>query len=137
MRLPLISAALLGASLLALPAPASAAQFAGFSNSLPVQAQSFDSSLVQQVRSGRNNRNNRNNRSNRSNRSNRGGRGGGGNNAGAIAAGSIFGLAIGAIIGSQASQYNRSVEWCTSRYRSYNPRTGTWVDYHGRIHHCP
>lgn len=118
MRLPLISAALLGASLLALPAPASAAQFAGLSTSLPVQAQSFDGAPLQKVRYYR-----------------RHGHGGG--DAGAVAAGAIFGLALGAIIASQASQYNHSVEWCMSRYRSYNPRTHTWIDYHGRVRYCP
>ena len=61
----------------------------------------------------------------------------GGNNAGAVAAGAIMGIAIGAIIANQAAQHNRSVEWCMHRYRSYNPRTGTWVDYHGRIRYCP
>ncbi len=119
MRLPLISAAVLGASLLALPAPASAAQFAGLSTSLPVQAQSFDSSLVQKVR----------HRGRRHHRR----RG----DAGAAAAGAVIGLALGAMIASQAAQYNRSVEWCMRRYRSYDPRTHTWIDYHGRVRYCP
>ncbi len=119
MRLPLISAALLGASLLALPAPASAAQFSGLStNNLPVQAQPFDSASVEKVRYYRRYHHDH-------------------SNAGAAAAGAIFGLALGAIIGSQAAQYNRSVEWCMQRYRSYNPHTHTWVDYHGRVRYCP
>ena len=120
MRIPILSAAVIGASLLALPAPASAAQFAGLSNNLPVQAQSFDGTPVEQVRYYR-----------------RYGHHHGGGDGGAVAAGAIIGLALGAIIASQATQYNRSVEWCVQRYRSYNPRTGTWVDYHGRVHHCP
>jgi tetrahydromethanopterin S-methyltransferase subunit F len=120
MRLPLISAAVLGASLLVPPAPASAAQFSGLSTSLPAQAQSFDSSLVQEVRY-------RGRRYYRSHRS----------DGGAAAAGAIIGLALGAIIASQATQYNRSVEWCMQRYRSYNPRTGTWIDYKGRVRRCP
>jgi hypothetical protein len=119
MRLPLISAAVLGASLLALPAPASAAQFAGFSASnLPVQAQSFDSASVEKVGYYRHYHHH-------------------GGNGGAVAAGAIIGLALGAIIASQASRYDRTVEWCMRRYRSYDPRTGTWVDYHGRIRYCP
>jgi hypothetical protein len=28
------------------------------------------------------------------------------------------------------------VEWCLSRYRSYNVRTNTWVSYSGRVHQC-
>jgi hypothetical protein len=121
MRLPLFSAAVLGASLLMLPAPASAAQFGGLANALPAQAQSVDGALVQKVRY-------------RGRRHYRGHRG---SDAGAVAAGAIMGLAIGAIIASQAAQHNRSVEWCMRRYRSYDPRTGTWIDYHGRVRYCP
>ena len=28
------------------------------------------------------------------------------------------------------------VEWCMDRYRSYNPRTNTWVSYSGVVHEC-
>jgi BA14K-like protein len=28
------------------------------------------------------------------------------------------------------------VRWCSSRYRSYNPRTNTWVGYSGRVYQC-
>jgi hypothetical protein len=28
------------------------------------------------------------------------------------------------------------VEWCLSRYRSYNVRTNTWVSYGGRVRQC-
>ena len=122
MRLSLISAAALGASLLMLPAPASAAQFNGLSAGLPGQVQSVDSSLVQEVRyRGRHYR--------RYHRRH--------DDAGAAAAGAIIGMALGAIIASQAAQYDRSVERCMRRYRSYNPRTHTWVDYHGRVRYCP
>jgi hypothetical protein len=123
MRLPLFFAAVLGASLLMLPAPAPAAQFGGLSNALPAQAQAVDGALVQQVRYRGRRHYHRGHR--------------GGSDAGAVAAGAIIGIAIGAIIASQAAQHNRSVEWCMRRYRSYNPRTGTWVDYSGRIHYCP
>ena len=119
MRFSLISAALLGVSLLALPAPASAAQFAGFSNNIPEQAQSFDGSLVQKVRYRHRRYYHRH------------------DNGGAVAAGAIIGLALGAILANQAAQYNRSVEWCMRRYRSYDPRTHTWIDYHGRVRYCP
>jgi hypothetical protein len=28
------------------------------------------------------------------------------------------------------------VGWCSDRYRSYNPRTNTWVAYSGRVYEC-
>lgn len=31
---------------------------------------------------------------------------------------------------------NRHVAWCLDRYRSYNPRTNTWVSYSGRVYQC-
>ncbi len=30
----------------------------------------------------------------------------------------------------------RHVEWCLDRYRSYDPRSNTWVAYSGRVHQC-
>ncbi len=107
----------IGASLLGLPVPASAAQLAGFTKNLPERVSG--SALVQKTRSRRRRRYR------------------GHDDAGAVAAGAIIGMALGAIIASQASQYNRSVEWCMRRYRSYNPRTGTWIDYKGRVRRCP
>ncbi len=102
-----------------------------------MQAHSFDRSLVQKVRSPGPHRGGY-----------RGGHGGryggrygggyyGGGGGGAAAAGAIFGLAIGVMIASQAAQNYQSVEWCMRRYRSYNPNTHTWVDYHGRVRYCP
>ena len=31
---------------------------------------------------------------------------------------------------------SRHVEWCLDRYRSYDPRTNTWVAYSGRVNQC-
>ncbi len=31
---------------------------------------------------------------------------------------------------------SRHVNWCLDRYRSYNPRTNTWVAYSGRVNQC-
>ena len=31
---------------------------------------------------------------------------------------------------------SRHVEWCMDRYRSYNPRTNTWVSYSGNVNEC-
>jgi hypothetical protein len=28
------------------------------------------------------------------------------------------------------------VEWCLDHYRSYNPRTNTWVSYSGEVREC-
>jgi hypothetical protein len=28
------------------------------------------------------------------------------------------------------------VQWCLDRYRSYDPRTNTWVSYSGRVRQC-
>ena len=46
--------------------------------------------------------------------------------------------------GSIAAQNNydgggyggRHVEWCMDRYRSYNPRSNTWVSYSGNVNQC-
>ncbi len=31
---------------------------------------------------------------------------------------------------------SRHVRYCLNRYKSYNPRTNTWVAYSGRVHRC-
>lgn len=31
---------------------------------------------------------------------------------------------------------DRHVQWCMDRYRSYDPRSNTWVSYGGRVHQC-
>ena len=30
----------------------------------------------------------------------------------------------------------RHIEWCSDRYRSYNPRTNTWIAYSGAVNQC-
>ena len=67
----------------------------------------------------------------------------------AIIAG-LFGLAAGAMLGGALSQqqqqpapsygtpaYPRDSNYCASRFRSYNPQTGTYRGYDGRDHPCP
>ena len=56
--------------------------------------------------------------------------------AGAFAAGAIFGLATGAILGSAAAN-NNAVAYCSQRFRSYDPRSGTYLGYDGYHHPCP
>jgi Ni/Co efflux regulator RcnB len=63
------------------------------------------------------------------------------NNWGGAAAAGIIGLAAGAMIANSANQpryyagdnYNA---YCSSRYRSFNPRTGTYTGYDGLQHRC-
>lgn len=53
------------------------------------------------------------------------------------------GFATGVIIGSAAASappppaYNNWVAYCSQRFKSYNPRTGTYLGYDGRRHSCP
>jgi hypothetical protein len=58
------------------------------------------------------------------------------NYGGAVAAG-VAGLVIGSAIAGSARPGYRTREWCAQRYRSYNPRTGTYVPSRGRIAYCP
>lgn len=52
----------------------------------------------------------------------------------------IAGLAAGAIIGgtiAAAARTHNSVAYCESRFKSYNPATGTYLGYDGLRHRCP
>ena len=90
----------IGASLLGLPVPASAAQLAGFTKNLPERTSG--SGLVQKTRS-----------RSRTRRS----RGGGGGAAGAAAAGAAIGI-FGAILATEAAKaQERRIEDCYRRYR--------------------
>jgi hypothetical protein len=55
---------------------------------------------------------------------------------GAVAAAGVVGLAAGAIAAG-AVQATDSVAYCEQRYRSYDPRTGTYLGYDGYRHPCP
>ncbi len=62
------------------------------------------------------------------------------NNGGAVAAGVIGGLALGAIAaGAANANQNRgnAVSYCSQRFRSYDPRSGTYLGYDGLRHSCP
>lgn len=117
-----VTGAVVGICLLV--APASGAPLAGaVSKDLVPQAQSGDSSLLTQVqyRHGGSRY--------------RGGRHHGGD-GGAVAAGVIGGLLLGAIIASEA-QRGHSVQYCVQRYRSYDPNSQTYLGNDGRRHRCP
>jgi hypothetical protein len=55
---------------------------------------------------------------------------------GAVAAGAIFGLAAGAIAANAAAG-NNAVAYCSQRFRSYDPASGTYLGYDGLRHPCP
>lgn len=59
-----------------------------------------------------------------------------GPNWGAVAAGSIIGLAAGAAIAGSA-RGNDAVAYCQQRFKSYDVRSGTYLGYDGRRHACP
>ena len=54
----------------------------------------------------------------------------------AIGAGIAAGIIGGAIIADQARR-NSAVEYCMSRFRSYNPETGTYFTSRGEERPCP
>jgi len=62
-------------------------------------------------------------------------------NSGAWVAAGIIGAAIGAAAISAAQQNAQrqqdAVAYCMQRFRSYNPRTGTYTGYDGLQHPCP
>jgi hypothetical protein len=80
-----------------------------------------------------------------------GGRGYGGYGVGAGLAGLAAGAVIGGAIASSARPAygygygapvavypaNDAVAYCESRFRSYNPATGTYTGYDGLYHRCP
>ena len=57
------------------------------------------------------------------------------------AAGLGLGLATGAIIGGAIASQQRAtsdaVAYCMSRFKSYDPRSGTYLGYDGLRHPCP
>lgn len=71
-----------------------------------------------------------------------------GGNGGAVAAGVLGGLALGAVIAganaapppvAYAPAYRGGADWiayCSSKYRSFNPATGLYLGYDGQYHPC-
>lgn len=69
--------------------------------------------------------------------------GGCNNNGAAVAAGVIGGLALGAAAAAAANSSSAPVrssnDWiayCSSKYRSFDPSTGTYLGYDGKRHPC-
>ena len=69
----------------------------------------------------------------------------GGGNFGAGIAGFAAGAILGGALASQPRYYQPgyayspgpSVAWCERHYRSYDPRSGTYLGYDGYRHACP
>lgn len=67
-----------------------------------------------------------------------------GYNTGAAIAAGIIGLGVGAAIASQPRYYDEGPAYrdpdydayCFSKYKSYDPRTGTYLGYDGYRHPC-
>lgn len=53
---------------------------------------------------------------------------------GGLAAGAIIG---GAIANSQAQARANEIAYCSQRFRSYDPASGTYLGYDGKRHPCP
>ncbi len=68
----------------------------------------------------------------------RGGSRGGyrGSDIGAGVVAGIVGLAIGGMIAAEQQRQN-TMAYCASRFRSYNPETGTYIGRGGRVYRCP
>jgi len=62
--------------------------------------------------------------------------GGGGGDAGAVAAGAAIGLFLGAVIANEA-QRQQAIEYCSQRYRSFDPGSMTYMGRDGFRHPCP
>ena len=123
--IPLSIAALVGLGLSAIAIPASAAPVSGaISNNLTPAAITGESSAIVQVQYRRDRGHYRGRRDH------------GGGDGGAVAAGILGGLVLGAIIANQA-QSQRSVEYCVRRFRSYDPGSGTYLGNDGYRHRCP
>ncbi|MFC7399523.1 BA14K family protein [Chelatococcus sp. GCM10030263] len=64
-------------------------------------------------------------------------------NPGAAAAAGVAGIAAGAIIGGAIASQNAApargdawLAYCSSKYRSFDPASGTYLGYDGRRHVC-
>lgn len=64
-----------------------------------------------------------------------------GSNGGAVAAGVLGGLAVGALVAGAANQQAYAGDspqaYCAQRFRSYDPRSGTYLANNGYRYACP
>lgn len=61
----------------------------------------------------------------------------GGVGAGALIGGLAAGAWIGGAIASQSAPSNAQAASCAQRFKSYEPRSGTYLGYDGNRHACP
>jgi BA14K-like protein len=64
-------------------------------------------------------------------------RGGGGGGAAGLGIGLAAGAIIGGAIAASAAQANQNAAYCAQRYRSYDPRSGTYLNNDGNRYPCP
>jgi hypothetical protein len=64
-------------------------------------------------------------------------RGGGGGGAAGLGIGLAAGAIIGGAIAASAAQANQNAAYCAQRYRSYDPRSGTYLSTDGNRYPCP
>ena len=64
-------------------------------------------------------------------------RGGGGGGAAGLGIGLAAGAIIGGAIAASAAQANQNAAYCSQRYRSYDPRSGTYLSTDGNRYPCP
>ncbi|WP_424629432.1 BA14K family protein [Bradyrhizobium sp. SYSU BS000235] len=63
--------------------------------------------------------------------------GGGGGGAAGLGIGLAAGAIIGGAIAASAAQANQNAAYCAQRYRSYDPRSGTYLSTDGNRYPCP
>ena len=54
-----------------------------------------------------------------------------------VGAGLAAGAVIGGAIANSQARANDAVAYCSQRYRSYDPASGTYLGYDGNRHPCP
>lgn len=59
------------------------------------------------------------------------------NDGAAVGLGIAAGAIIGGAIAASAAQANQNAAYCAQRYRSYDPRSGTYLNNDGNRYPCP
>jgi hypothetical protein len=60
-----------------------------------------------------------------------------GNNGAGLAIGLAAGAIIGGAIAASQAQANQNAAYCAQRFRSYDPRSGTYLATNGVRYRCP
>ncbi len=59
------------------------------------------------------------------------------NNGAGLAIGLAAGAILGGAIAASSAQANQNAAYCAQRYRSYDPRSGTYLNVDGNRYRCP